>query len=130
VPCEIHLALFTWTVPKWINSPGIDATAWEAAESCFWLIDGFNEPNIHNNLSFNVTKHIVYAVYFKSCRSRVNKRSLNRNLTSVEDLKIFFNFPVKSFNNLSVLYILKETKRKQKEKKKGKKKLLNKKRLI
>ena len=47
----------------------------------------------------------------------------------MEDLKIFFNFPVKSFNNLSVLYILKETKRKQKERKKQKKKTIKQKKI-
>ena len=72
--------LFTWTVPKWIITWHIDAAAWKAIESCFSRIGGLNGPHIHNNLRFNVTKQIVYAVCFKSCCSRVNKLPLRIKL--------------------------------------------------
>jgi hypothetical protein len=47
----------------------------------------------------------------------------------VEDLKIFFNFPVKSFNNLSILYILKGKKKEAKGNKKAKKKTIKQKKI-
>ena len=67
-----------WTVPMWINSPGHDADAWEAAESCFSRNNVFYGPHVYSNSCFIITKHIVYMVCVKSSHIRVKKRSLSR----------------------------------------------------